>query len=166
MTERNRRRLVAHGALAYLVGLLAGFPFAFVELQRIELWPLPGSIPVTLPGDVRAWRMAHLEGILNGLTCIGVAAVGPLLRLSPRAEAVVTWGLVVTVWGNVVASLLGPITGGRGLAFGGGVGDDVMYLLFVAAVVGVLAAVWLVFRGAVARDRAPAPMRTRTPAQM
>jgi hypothetical protein len=54
----------------------------------------------------------------------------------------------VTAWGNVVASVIGPLSGGRGLEFGGGVANSVMYLLFVAAVVAVLVAMWLVFRGA------------------
>ena len=151
MDDGWRRTLVAHGALVYLAGLVLGFGFAFQELGRVELWPLPGSVALAIPGDVRAWRMAHLEGILNGLTLIAVAAVAPLLRLGPRAQAVVGWGLLVTAWGNTVASAIGPFTGGRGLAFGGGVANSTMYVLFVAAVVGVLAAMATVARGA--RDR-------------
>jgi len=137
MPRRLQRLLVAHGALVFLVGLVAGFPFAFVVL---------GDTGV--PGDVRGWRMAHLEGILNGLTCFAVAAVGSHLRLSERAFAVLAWSLVVTAWGNVVASVVGPLTGGRGLVFGGGVANTVMYVLFVVAVVTVIVAMWLVFRGA------------------
>jgi hypothetical protein len=148
MDERLEERLIAHGALVFLVGLLAGFPFAFFELGKIVLWPLPGAVTVSLPGDVRGWRMAHLEGILNGLTLIAVGCASPRLRLAARERAIVGWSLVVTAWGNVVASVIGPLSGGRGLEFGGGVANSVMYLLFVAAVVAVLVAMWLVFRGA------------------
>jgi hypothetical protein len=152
MPQRLRRLLIAHGALVYLAGLLAGFPFAFVELGKIALWPLPGEMSVAIPGDVRGWRMAHLEGILNGLTLIGVAAIGAELRLGARAYGIIAWALIVTAWGNTIASVLGPLTGGRGLEFGEGAGNRAMYILFVVAVGTVMAAMWLVYRGARAGD--------------
>ena len=171
MDERRRALLVANGALVFMVGLIAGFPFTFVILGKIVLWPLPGALEVHLPGDVRAWRMAHLEGILNGLTLIGVAAVAPGLALGPRAQRVVAWLLIVTAWGNIVASVIGPVFGGRGLEFGGAAANSVMYLLFVAAVLAVLVAMALVFVGALRRTRAAgdadhgsAPVRVPPPA--
>ena len=154
MEERLRALLVANGALVFMVGLLAGFPFAFVIVGKVVLWPLPGALEVHLPGDVRGWRMAHLEGILNGLTLIAVAAVAPWLALGRRAQRILAWLLIATAWGNVVASVVGPIFGGRGLEFGGGAANSLMYLLFVAAVVAVLVAMGLVFWGAVRRARA------------
>jgi hypothetical protein len=148
MNERLQSTMIAHGALVFLVGMLAGFPFAFLLLGKIVLWPIPGSLDVVMPGDVRGWRMAHLEGILNGLTLIAVAAVGARLKLSARAQQVVVWSLIVTAWGNMIASIIGPICGGRGLEFGGGVPNSLMYLLFVAAIVAVMVAMSLVFVGA------------------
>ena len=148
MNERLQSTMVAHGALVFLVGMLAGFPFAFLLLGKIVLWPIPGSIDITMPGDVRGWRMAHLEGILNGLTLIGVAAVGARLKLSHQAQRTVAWALIITAWGNMIASIIGPLFGGRGLAFGDGVANSLMYLLFVAAIVAVVIAMWLVFAGA------------------
>jgi len=148
MSEQLRSRLIAHGALVFLVGLVAGFPFAFFELGKIALWPVPAEMPVALPGDVRAWRMAHLEGILNGLTLFAVAALWTHLSLRPGEQRLLYWALVITAWGNAIASALGPVTGGRGLEFGGGIANSVMYLLFVAAVAAILAAMGLVFVGA------------------
>ncbi|HVN85568.1 MAG TPA: hypothetical protein VMW17_12070 [Candidatus Binatia bacterium] len=148
MNERLQSQMIAHGALVFLAGLLAGFPFAFLLLGKIVLWPIPGAIAVAMPGDVRGWRMAHLEGILNGLTLIGVAAVGARLRLSERAQQTVAWALIVTAWGNMIASIVGPLFGGRGLAFGEGIANNLMYLLFVAAIVAVVVAMCLVFAGA------------------
>ncbi|MBI1818494.1 MAG: hypothetical protein HYR72_26215 [Deltaproteobacteria bacterium] len=153
MSSRLQSLLIAHGALVFLAGLLAGFPFAFLLLGKIVLWPIPGSIDVTMPGDVRGWRMAHLEGILNGLTLFAVAAIGARLTLSERAQKTIAWSLIVTAWGNVIASIIGPIFGGRGLAFGDGVANSLMYLLFVAAIVAVVIAMWLVFVGARRRAR-------------
>src|SRR5262245_40733757 len=124
LDERLEARMIAHGALVFLVGLLAGFPFAFFELGKIALWPIPGELAVSRPGVVRGWRMAHLEGILNGLTLIGVAAAMPKVRLSRRERATVGWLLIVTAWGNTIASVIGPLTGGRGLEFGGSVANS------------------------------------------
>jgi dolichol kinase len=77
-----------------------------------------------------------------------VAAVGPRLRLGPRGQQVLAWALVLTAWGNVIASLIGPLFGGRGLTFGGGVASSIVFLRFMAAVLTVLVATGLVFVGA------------------
>ena len=153
MTERDQRILVAHGALVFLLGMAAGFPFAFEILGRAELWPIPGSVTVDPPGDVRGWRMAHLGGILNGVLLIAVAAVGPRLQLGARGLAWVKWGLLACAWGNIVASWIGPLTETRGLSFTGLSWNSLVYLLFVVAVVGVIGAMIAVFRGA--RGAAP-----------
>ena len=147
MSDRLQSTMIAHGALVFLVGMVAGFPFAFVLLQKVVLWPLP-ALDWTPPGDVRAWRMAHLEGILNGLTLIAVAAAGRWIALGARAQAWVGWGLIVTAWGNIVASMIGPVFNVRGLEFGGGVANSLMYVLFVVAIVAVMIAMTLVARGA------------------
>ena len=151
MSERLRSLMVANGALVFLLGMAAGFPFAFVILGRVVLWPFPGAVAWNGPGDLRAWRMAHLEGILNGLTLLGVAGVAPHLSLGERTQKVVGWSLIVTAWGNMIASLVGPIFGGRGLEFGDGVANSLMYLLFVVAVVAVMLAMALVCVGAFRR---------------
>jgi len=148
VSERLQRLMIANGALVFIVGLLAGFPFAFIILGKIVLWPVPGGLDWQMPGDLRGWRMAHLEGILNGLTLWAVAATAPKLRLGDTAARVVAWGLIITAWGNIVASVIGPVFGGRGLEFGGGVANSLMYLLFVLAILTVLVAIALVFWGA------------------
>jgi hypothetical protein len=152
MSDRLQSTMIAHGALVFLVGMVVGFPFAFVLLQKVVLWPLP-AVQWTPPGDVRAWRMAHLEGILNGLTLIAVAAAGRRIALGVRAQAWVGWGLIVTAWGNMIASVIGPLFGVRGLEFGDGVANSLMYLLFVVAIVAVMVAMVLVARGAFAAAR-------------
>jgi hypothetical protein len=141
MNHRLRSLLVAHGALIFLVGLAAGFPFAMILLAGPDT-------PPPVPGDVRGWRMAHLEGVLNGLTLIGVAGVGRDMVLTQRAQVVLFWSLVITGWGNIVASIIGPLFGGRGLTFGGGIANSLMFLLFTAAVFAVIVAMIVTARGA------------------
>jgi hypothetical protein len=135
MDDRHRRRLAFHGAMAILLGLLAGFPFAFVVLGQMA-------------GDVRAWRMAHLEGVMNGLLLWAVAGLGGFLRLGDGAQRVLVWSLLVTAYGNTVASILGAGSGARGLAPGGPLANTTVYLLFMVALVAVFVAVGLVASGA------------------
>jgi hypothetical protein len=155
MSQKLSSILVANGALVFLVGMLAGFPFAFLLIGKVAIWPIPGSIDAVMPGDVRGWRMAHLEGILNGLTLIAVAAVAPRLPLGERAARALTWSLLVMAWGNEIASLIGPIYVVRGLEFGGNVANSVVYLLFVAAIVGVFVGMGIVLKSSLAALRAP-----------
>jgi dolichol kinase len=79
----------------------------------------------------------------------------PRLRLSETNLKIVAWGLIVTAWGNILASIIGPLFGGRGLEFGGSVSNSLMYLLFVLAVVTVMVAIWLVYWGARSKEGAP-----------
>lgn len=147
MTERMRALLVAHGAALFLLGLASGIPFAIELLQRFELWPLPVSIPMDIPGDARGWKMAHLEGILNGLTLFAVAGTAHLLKFTPRGAWIAWWGAVSAAWANTIASIIGPLTETRGLAFGG-VWNSVVYLLFVIAIFGIVAAMIAVLQAA------------------
>ena len=148
MRERLQSAMILHGALVFIVGLLAGFPFAFVILGKVALWPVPGAADMHMPGDFRGWHMAHLEGILNGLTLFAVAAIMPQLRLGETGLKLVAWTLIITAWGNIVASVIGPLFGARGLEFGGSVANSLMYVLFVIAIVTVLIAFAVVIRGA------------------
>jgi hypothetical protein len=47
MNERDQRTLISHGALVFLAGMAAGFPFAIEILGRFDLWPL--SIEMDMP---------------------------------------------------------------------------------------------------------------------
>lgn len=135
MDTRLRARMVFHGAVVVMLGLLTGFPHAFV---------LTGQIA----GEERAWRMAHLEGLLNGMLVMLAAAVASALVLSPRQHAWLVWSLVAAAYGNVVASVLGATFGVRGLALAGPPANAIMNLLFWVAIAGVLVGVALLIVGA------------------
>ncbi len=153
MTDRLQSLLIAHGALIFLIGMIIGFPFAFHILGRIELSPIPISFDVQIPGDYRGWRMAHLQGILNGLLLMGISVLGSRLRLTDRAAEWIVRGLLVCGWGNMTASIIGPLAGVRGLAFTGFGWNSLAFFLFLAAIAGIFVAMGLVFRGAWARYR-------------
>jgi hypothetical protein len=130
-----RARLVFHGAVVVMLGLLIGFPHAFV---------LTGQIA----GEERAWRMAHLEGLLNGMIVLLAAAVSGWIVLSARQQSWLAWSLIAAAYGNVIASVLGATFGVRGLALAPPVANMVMNLLFWIAIVGILAGVGLLIAGA------------------
>lgn len=141
MNPSLRASLVLHGLVVIVLGLLAGFPYALV-------------VTGDLAGEVRAWRMAHLEGVLNGLLMIAVASAGGLLQLTPGQGRWIVIGLLVAGYGNVAASVIGASFGVRGLAPAGPAANWLVYLLFMAAIVGVLLGLGLAAVGAARGRRA------------
>jgi hypothetical protein len=134
MPTRHHSLLIGHGAIVFILGLAAGVPF---------LWALDavaaggGAVEAEA---LRAWRMAHLEGTLNGMMMIAVAAAAKQLTLSDGRSSIITWGLIATGWGNILASFVSGMTGGRGLAFTGIDWNTLTFTLFSIAIVGVVAA--------------------------
>ena len=116
--------MLFHGVVVIVLGLLAGIPFAFV-------------ISGDLVGSVRAWRMAHLEGVLNGLVVMAVAAGGGVMSLSARQQRWLAGGLIVAAYGNVIASIVGASFGVRGLTPTPPLSNLFVFLLFALAIVGV-----------------------------
>lgn len=141
MARSLRAWLVAHGLVVVMLGLAAGFPYAMV---------VTGS----LAGEERAWRMAHLEGLLNGLLMVAVAAAGGSLRLSAGAQRWLLRSLALAGYGNVVAATLGAGFGVRGLELAGPASNAVVFLLFMAAIVGVVSGVAIALVGALRSARA------------
>jgi hypothetical protein len=132
------KSLVGHGLVVILLGLLTGFPYALV---------VTGS----MAGAERAWRMAHLEGVLNGMMLVAIGAAGDSIALSARQARWLRWTLIVTAYGNWLGATLGAAAGERGLAPEGPVANLAVYLLFMAAVVAVLAGLSLAAFGAFRR---------------
>jgi hypothetical protein len=133
--KKLRARLVFHGAIVILLGMLAGFPYAFVIMGTME-------------GDLRAWRMAHLEGVMNGLLCLAAAGVFRRLSLSAGQQRLMTWSFILMGYGNVIASIIGASTGERGLQFAAPAANMVVFSLFTVAIVAVFLGLGLLAYGA------------------
>lgn len=138
-----RARLIYNGALVILLGLLAGFPYAFVVTGQMA-------------GEERAWRMAHLEGVLNGMLALLAAGVWDALVLSARQRQWLALSLILAGYGNVIASIIGASFGVRGLGPALPFANLVVYALFVLAIVAVLIGVGLLARGGAAALRSGA----------
>src|SRR5262249_60745047 len=88
MTDQARRRLVWHGVLLYLVGLLMGTVTYALANPRMGL-------------------SAHVGTLVNGIQLIALGAGWDAAALSPRAEHAGFWLLVVSSYGGVVRVVRG-----------------------------------------------------------
>ncbi len=158
MNERMRVLLVANGAGLWITAVLVGWMYMFMLLGEVVLFPLIPSIDFEIPGDRRGWNMAHMEGITNGLLLMALAALTPLLTLSPRESRALFWTSIITGWGFTIPAWANAIAGTRGLAFGGGpfeggVINNTIYLIGWPPVIAVHVVFGLLLLGAVRRLR-------------
>lgn len=132
---KPRRLLIGHGALLIFTGGVIGFGFLFFLIGRIELWPIPWTLDYQLPGTYDAWRMAHMEAIVNGALLWITAAVLPLLPFSARGQKRFGACMILIAWTIVIASGLDPLfNDSRGLAFGGPLTNNLAFFLFYIGV--------------------------------
>jgi hypothetical protein len=135
-----QRTLIGHGALLIFLAGVLGFGFLFFLLGDIRLWPIPGHIAYQMPGTIKAWRMAHLEGVINGLILWISALLLPLLPFSLAALRRMAWGLIVVGWTFTVASAFDALfPDSRGLAFGGPLSNNIAFFMFYVGVLIVMA---------------------------
>jgi len=142
MPERLRVLLFLNGLGLIAAAMLSGWLWFFQLLGRMVLWPIPGSVDVQIPGDHRAWRMAHMEGITQGLLLMGLAFGGGYMRLTARAHAVLFWAALIMAWLFTLPAMAHPLFGTRGLEFGGGpfkpgLANDVLYVIGWPPMIGV-----------------------------
>lgn len=127
--------LIANGALVMLAGFISGFPYGTAVTAQIA----SGTEGIT--GAVRAWHMAHLEGVLNGMLMIAAAAAASQIGMTTGRAKAIFWGLVVSGWTNVVASNISAMTGGRGTGVTGLDWNTFNFVVFMAGIVGAVVAV-------------------------
>ncbi len=137
-----QRMLIVQGGYVMLLGFAAGFGFVFFLIGSIELWPIPGKIVIQLPGTDKAWRMTHMEGVLNGLMLWLLAALQPAMALPVQTARRIARMLVLTAWCFPIASLFDALfKDSRGLRFAAPVTNLIPFFLFY---IGIVALVWAV----------------------
>ena len=134
--NRTASFLVMHGLIVVLLGLLVGFAYASAITGG---WGAEAE---------RAWRTAHLEGLLNGMLVVLLGVASPHLRFAGAQERWFRIGALATGYGNIAAASLAAVAGVRGLAPGGPLANWTVYALFMLAVAGVLGAIVLAVLGA------------------
>ena len=120
MNERYRTLLVLNGLGLILSSILVGWFYFFFLLGAIDLWPFVTDVEANIPGDRRAWNMAHLEGITNGLLLMALAALAPYIRLPELGHKVLFWSWLAFAWLFTLPAIANAFFGTRSLEFGGG----------------------------------------------
>lgn len=91
MQERGRR-LLWHGMLLFVLGLLTGLFQQYLTNPRMGL-------------------SAHLEGIMNGTFLLALGAAWPQVRLSPRVSSAAYWTALLGTYGNWAVTILAAAFG-------------------------------------------------------
>ncbi|MCG7522047.1 hypothetical protein [Ruegeria sp. Ofav3-42] len=111
-----QHRMLKHGLIILLMGLIGGVLMAVNMVGKIALEPLPVVIDYALPGETSRWRAVHVGNLMNGLMAIGLALALPHVSLSGRTEAWVSWGIVGSVWANFVFYVFGVFAPNHGVS--------------------------------------------------
>ncbi len=120
LSDKRRALLVLNGVGLLISAALSGWLYFFFLLGALDLWPLFTDIPVEIGGDQRAWNMAHLEGITNGLILIALAAAAPFVTLGPKGQTWLFWSSLTYAWLFTLPAIANAVFSTRGLEFGGG----------------------------------------------
>lgn len=140
MSDEGFRIAALNAVIVIAVGLfIGGFPLVWVVVREVY----GQAAPVTLGGDYRGWLMAHLEGLLNGLLVIGLAATTRLRPMTQTKERVLLWSLLIAAWGNTLASVLAPLLGVRGMTFSQSAGNNLVAAMFTIALAATAAALFV-----------------------
>jgi hypothetical protein len=120
-TNTDRLRLIFHGAVVVLIGLLAGLP----------------TVVESINGAERFWHTAHEALIMIGIYILAASAVVPVLVLERRENSFLVWAYLAMGYGFVIALVMGGIVGANAFEPGG---TPIRFIAFLAAVIGIAGA--------------------------
>jgi hypothetical protein len=118
MVNIDRLRLIFHGAIVLLVGLLSGLPTVVESINE----------------SGRFWHTAHEALIMMGIWMLASSSVLPALVLGRRETMALVRSLLVMGYGFSVALVIGGVVGANAFEPGG---TPATFTAFVAAVVGI-----------------------------
>ncbi|HSV95603.1 MAG TPA: hypothetical protein VLM75_01585 [Spirochaetota bacterium] len=131
----TRRSMIMHGGIVALLGAFSGLGFAL-------------AISGDIPGSVRAWHLAHLQGILTGILIIAVSSCVSHITLDAKKMKIMKLCFIVTGYCYAVGPVWGAVFGVRGLAPEMPAANIVMFLSNTVASISVLIGLGLLIAGA------------------
>jgi hypothetical protein len=112
------RKMIGHGAIVLIFGLLAGFALTIELLGGIEFIPTKIT-EFELPGDTAAWARTHVGGILNAVLLFSFSMLSHLLNTSIKVAKQFYWMIVGAAYANTIFYWGGLLSGGhRALSLG------------------------------------------------
>jgi hydroxylaminobenzene mutase len=97
ISSNGSRRLIWHGMVLFLLGLLVGFAEGQVANPRMGL-------------------AAHLEGLMNGTFLIALGAIWPFVKLSPTLTTLAFWTVLYGTYANLIVTTLAAILGASSMS--------------------------------------------------
>ncbi len=98
------RQIAFHAVIVLALGMVAGFIWGSVMVD-----------PDATLSRAAAWRLSHIEGFANGVLMLGVALSYTLVQPVGRAEQIIRYGIIITGYSNILATMYGGIFDARGL---------------------------------------------------
>jgi hypothetical protein len=99
-----QRQLAYHAVIVLTLGMISGF-----------IWGNTMADPAATVSQSSAWRLAHIEGFANGVLMLGIALSYVLVQPIQKAERVIRFGMIITGYANILASMYGGVFDARGL---------------------------------------------------
>lgn len=122
MASNDRARLIFHGAVVLLAGLLSGLPTVVESMNE----------------TARFWHTAHEALIMMGIWILAGSSVLPALVLGRREAAALVWSFLAMGYGFTTSLVIGGVVGVSPFEPGG---TPATVVAFLAAVVGIFGAV-------------------------
>lgn len=91
----EQQSLAMHGMIILLLGLLAGIGFSVAAATAEVTAPAYGN-----------WRFAHMEGLLNGLLVLVVAALWGCFSGAGKSVVIAKWLLVLGCYANIIGPII------------------------------------------------------------
>ena len=95
---KQQQGLVCHGLIILFLGLLSGIGFSVAAATGPNDSPLYAS-----------WRFAHMEGLLNGILVIAVAAVWPVIYRAGKMVSFGRWALILGCYANIIGPIINAL---------------------------------------------------------
>ena len=113
--EESARYLMFHAVVVLLTGLLAGIPYGRAILKKSN------------ERLIDAWRVAHAALPMGAILLLVISVSFSGLNVAVNLKWVISILFIISGYGFIVALILGPIVGHRGLSSRGPLIAKVVY---------------------------------------
>ncbi len=112
MNSNIGKALALNGVIVILAGFIAGFILGSVALGDSS-------------GDPAGWRLAHMEGLLNGLLLFAVAGASSVLSLTTGQARLMAYSFIGMAYCNLIFGWMRGAFGASGLNFDGPLSNQI-----------------------------------------
>ena len=137
-TKRIGAILLCHCFIMMFMGFTGGFVWLVHLADNVfHILPLP-RMEIDAPERGELLRNVHTGPMMNALYAMAIVLLSPRLDFSARQAKWVYYGVIVTLWGNLIGYTAAVFAPERGLQPVGDWPNLLSYATFYAAVVGVV----------------------------